>query len=162
MSGFNSPVNTIDTYRKHPLGTPRRIGSVWYRYGYNAGADTLVAGEIVGFSQTGNTYGYISGTAADIIDGTSTSSPAAGMAVAAIPTTNWGWIQTQGPNQTAITTDGSVVAGACTIGGGASPDGTLITCADGNEENACATALVADTSTTSPAGTVMLNCDKFW
>lgn len=160
MSAFTS----IDTTAVHPLG--HRVtanGGCVYRYAYNAGADTLAAGEAIGFSQTTPTYGYISGTAADIIDGSSSVGIAMGIACAAVPTTKYGWVQTAGPNQYAITTDGNVAAGsALTMGGTTSPDGTLIPMGAGTEEQVVAHAIAADSSTTSAVNTIILNCDVRW
>lgn len=162
--GFNSPLTTIDTERKHPLGT-QRTGSQGrrYRYGYNAGADTLAAGEIVG-QHTNSTYGNITGTVATFVDGAVSSiGLGIGMALAAIPTTNWGWFQTNGPNDTAITTDGNVAEGdPLTVAGTTSPDGTVLKMVDGAEEAVIGWALDADSSTSQVAGTAVLAMDQFW
>jgi hypothetical protein len=164
MSAANSPISSIDGAAAHPIGHEIKkrnsAGKVLkYRYVYNAGADSLVAGELVGFSQTTPAYGFISGTAADIVDGSSTCNVTAGMAVSAIPTTKYGWIQTEGPNSVAITTDGNVAAGSSlTMGGGASPDGTAIPFAAGTEEMIFGTANAADSSTTSAVDTIYLAC----
>lgn len=163
--GTNIEFANWGTDKLHPLGT--RIegsGGLVYRYAYNAGADTLAAGEIIGGSQTATVaYGRISGTAADIIDGSSSVGLGLGMALAAVPTANYCWVQTQGPNQAAITTDGNVAAGsALTIGGTTSPDGTLIPMGAGTEEMVIAHALAADSSTTSAVGSIVLNCDCRW
>lgn len=159
-----SPFTSIDSTKVHPLG--HRVvanGGVVYRYAYNAGADTLAAGELLGFSQTGNTYGYVSGTAADIIDSTSSATPGVGIACAAIPTAKYGWVQTAGPNQYAMTSDGNVAVGSSvSMGGTTSPDGTLILTADGAEEHFCGVALAADSGTTCAVGSIVLGCDKFW
>ena len=159
-----SPLTSIDSSAVHPLGTRIEAnGGVVYRYAYNAGADTLAAGEVIGFSQTTPTYGYISGTATDIIDGSSSCAFAMGIALAAIPTTKYGWVQTAGPNQAAITTDGNVAVGSSvTMGGTTSPDGTLIPFGAGTEEMIAGHALAADSGTTSAVNTIVLNCDKFW
>ncbi len=155
---------SIDSTPVHPLG--HRVvasGGVVYRYGYNAGADTLAAGEVIGSSQTTPTYGYVSGTAADLIDGSSSCALGMGIACAALPTTKYGWFQTAGPNQFAITTDGNVAVGSSlTMGGTTSPDGTLIPFGAGTEEMIIAHAIAADSSTTSAVNTIILNCDARW
>lgn len=161
--GFNSPLTTIDTARKHPLGT-RRTGAQGrvYRYGYNAGADTLAAGEIVG-QHTNSTYGNVTGTVATFVDGSSTAGLGLGMALAAIPTTNWGWFQTNGPNDVDITTDTGIAEGdMLVVEGGASPDGTIDTMADGEEEMVIGVAIDADAAALQVAGTAVLSMDQFW
>ncbi len=159
-----SPKTSFDSTAVNPLGH-RVVGNNGkvYRYAYNAGADTWVAGELLGFSQTGATYGYCSGTAADIVDSTSSATPGVGIALAAIPTTKYGWVQTEGPNEVAMTSDGNVAIGSSvSMGGTTSPDGTLILTADGAEEHFCGMAVAADSGTTCAIGSIVLGCDKFW
>ncbi len=159
-----SPFTSIDTTAVHPLGYRcESNGGIVHRYCMNAGADALVAGEIVGFSQTTPVYGEVSGTAADIIDGSSSCGLATGQARAALPTGTYGWVQTKGPNIVAVTTDGNVALGSSlTMGGTTSPDGTLIPMGAGTEEMVCAHALAADSSTTSAVNTIVFDFDKWW
>lgn len=162
--GFNTPLTHFGTTKAHPLGTQRiGAGGRKYRYAYNAGADTLVAGEIVGGSQTSAQYGYLSGTAADILDSSSSTGIGLGMACSAAPTANYFWCQTAGPSDNAATTDGNVTAGlALGMGGTTSPDGTAIPVADGAEETAFGYATAADSSTTLAAGALILGCERWW
>lgn len=159
-----SAPTSIDNTAVCPLGTRVEAdGGVVYRYCKNEGADTLAAGEAVGFSQTTPAYGEISGTAADIIDGSSSLGLAVGIACAALPSGDYGWVQTKGPNQYAITTDGNVAVGSSlTMGGTTSPDGTLIPMGAGTEEMVVAHAIAADSGTTSAVNTIILDCDKHW
>lgn len=162
--GTNIEFTNWGTDKLHPLGT--RIegpGGQVYRYVYNAGADTLAAGEMVGPSIAGAAYGKITGTAADWMDGTSSTAVAQGMALAAVPTANYCWIQSGGPNQAAITSDGNVTAGdALGIAGTTSPDGTVLPIGDGTEENVCGLALADDSTTTLAVGSVSLSCERWW
>ena len=160
---LNLPLTEYDTTKTHPLGDKVQIGSKSYRYCYNAGADTLAAGEIVG-QHTNSTYGNVTGTVATFVDGTSTCGLGLGMAMSAAPTLNYLWVQTGGANDVAITTDGSVAEGdGLVVEGGASPDGTLDTMADGEEEMVIGVAIDADTSGSAMAiGTAVLSMDKNW
>lgn len=162
--GFNSPLSHFGTTKLHPVGTLRLgAGGRKYRYAYNSGADTLVAGELLGGSQTSAQYGYLSGTAADILDSSSSTGIGLGMACSAAPTANYFWCQTAGPCDSAMTSDGNVAAGTTLgMGGTTSPDGTVIPIADGTEENTIGYATAADTSTTCAAGTVILGCERWW
>lgn len=162
--GFNSPLTTIDTERKCPLGTSRLGASGRkYRYGYNAGADTLAVGEVVG-NHTNSTYGNITGTVATFVDGAISSiGIGVGVAKAALPTTTYGWFQTDGPNDDAITTDGNVAEGdLLTVAGTTSPDGTILKMVDGAEEAVIGLAIDADSSTSQVAGTAILDMDRRW
>lgn len=164
MFGFNNRTTDFGTTKLHPLGTLRfGPGGRRYRYAYNAGVDTLVAGEIVGGSQTSAQYGYLSGTATDILDSSSSTGIGLGMACSAAPTANYFWCQTAGPSDNAATTDGNVAAGTTLgMGGTTSPDGTAIPVADGTEENAFGYATAADSGTTQAAGTLILGCERWW
>ena len=162
-SDINTPLTEFSTTKYHPLGYKFENGQDTYRYAYNAGADTLTAGEILGSSQTTPQYGYLSGTAADITDGTSSTSVPMGMAMSAAPTANYFWCQTGGPNRKAITTDGNITEGDMWgFAGTTSPDGTILPIADGTEENAGGVALKTDTGTTSAVGEISIGCEKFW
>jgi hypothetical protein len=164
MGSFNamSAFDSIDSAAVHPLGTlvEGPVGRK-YRYVYNAGADTLAAGEVCCFHTT-NTYGHITGTVATSMNN-GTAGIAAGVAQAAIPTTKYGWLQTSGDGVQALTTDAGVAQGDyLVVNGGTSPDGTVDTMADGEEECVFAVALAADSSTTQTAGTYTLNAERNW
>lgn len=160
---LNIPLTDFGTTKFHPLGHRVCLGTKTYRYAYNAGADTLTAGEIVGGSQTSAQYGYLSGTAADILDSSSSTGIGLGMACSAAPTANYFWCQTSGPSDNAATTDGNITAGlAVQIGGTTSPDGTIIPVADGAEETAIGYCTAADSGTTQAAGTFILGCERWW
>lgn len=160
---LNMPLTEFDTTKVHPLGYKVQLGSKTYRYCYNAGVDTLAAGEIVG-QHTNSTYGNVTGTVATFVDGTSTCGLGLGMAMSAAPTLNYFWAQTGGANDVAITTDGGVAEGDwVVVEGGASPDGTLDTMADGEEEMVIGIAIDADTAGNAMAiGTAVLSMDKNW
>ena len=83
-----------------------------YRFIYNFGADSIVAGDVVS-QATPYVAGYVSNTAASILDftdGTTTRPKVRGIGVAPIATAKYGFIQCGGPNSN-VTTDGNVVAG---------------------------------------------------
>ncbi len=163
MTGMNTALTDFGTTKMHPLGHRVQVGRDTYRYAFNAGADTLAPGEIVGASQTTAGYGVISGTAADIQDGTSSGAVPLGEALALVPTLNYCWIHTAGVNLNAVTSDGNITAGdKWTFAGTTSPDGTILPVADGNEENTGGYALANNSSTTCAAGTIVIGCEKNW
>ena len=95
-----------------PKGTIFETQGRAYVFTYNFGADTYAAGDVVSISTT-FVHGNVSTTAAtiaDVTDGTTIRPVFAGIALAAIPTTNYGWLWFRGKGTHAITTDGNVVA----------------------------------------------------
>jgi hypothetical protein len=160
---INIGLTEFSTTKYHPLGYKFVTGRDVFRYAYNAGADTLVAGELVGGSQTTPGYGVLSGTATDILDSSSSTGIGLGEAMSAAPTANYFWVHTSGPSRNAMTSDGNVAAGTTLgMGGTTSPDGTVIPIADGTEENTIGYATAADSGTTCAAGTIILGCERWW
>lgn len=160
---LNMPLTEYDTTKVHPLGYKVEFGGSTYRYAYNAGADTLAAGEIVG-QHTNSTYGNVTGTVATFVDGAVSSiGLGIGMAMSAAPTLNYCWVQTGGKNEKALTTDGNVAEGdPLTVAGTTSPDGTVLKMVDGAEEAVIGWAIDADSSTSQAVGTAVLSMDQFW
>lgn len=85
-----------------------------YRFYKNAGADATVIGDLVGDFGTTPNHGD-----GDVTAATVTSGSAIGIAQSALTTGQYGFAQTDGPNQSVITTDGSITAGCVMI-----PDAT--------------------------------------
>ncbi len=162
--GMNQPLTEFGTTKYHPLGYRVQVGANTFRYAYNAGADTLVAGEAIGASQAATVaYGRISGTAADIQDGTSSTAVPLGMAMSAAPTANYVWIQTGGANLVAMVSDGNITQGdKWGLTGTTSPDGTILPIGDGTEENTGGYALADDSGTACAIGSIVIGCDKNW
>ena len=120
-----------------------------YAYIYNAGADTMAAGDIVGIFKTTPAQGHVSTTAATMTDN-GTAGIFAGVAVSAIPTVNYGWIQVAGYCANA-TTDAGVTQGAtCVMDGGTTVGKVLDIMVDGEEECIC---FIADAADTAAVGT---------
>lgn len=160
--GQNIEFGSFGTTQYHPLGYRVQVGGKTYRYAYNAGADTLAAGEVVGWYKTTPVYGHITGTVATFMDN-GTAGLGVGVALSAAPAANFCWIQTQGVGEQALTTDGGVAQGdGLVVNGGTSPDGTVDTMADGEEELVFGWALAADSSTTQTAGSYTLNSERHW
>lgn len=112
----------------------------YYRFVYNAGADTIVAADVVGWFATTPAFGHVSSTS-----GTMNSTSFAGIGVASIATTKYGFLQVGGPC-TAITTDGGVAKNDWLV-----TDGTTDradTMASGEEHLVWGYALEDDTSST--------------
>lgn len=107
------PLTTISTTQVVPLGTVFEREFGFYVYVYNFGADTFAVGDAVSIATT-STRGYVSTTAAtviDVTDGTTIRPIFAGVALSAVPTTNYGWLFFKGRTTThTLTTDGNVVA----------------------------------------------------
>lgn len=83
-----------------------------YVFGYNAGADAIAAGDVVGiFSAAAHTFGSISVTAAtiaDFTDGTTTRAWVGGVAGAACVTTTYCWLWFAGYGTHDLTTSNAV------------------------------------------------------
>ena len=83
----------------------------FYRFVYNPGADTIVAGDVVGWFSTTPAFGHVSSTSATIIVEAITSSGwASGIGVHSIATLKYGFLQVGGPCET-VTTDQGVAKG---------------------------------------------------
>lgn len=160
--GININFTEFGTDQLHPLGTKADgPAGCSYRYVKHIGADTAAAGK---WANMAATYGTVTMTAATaIINGVSTVALAAGVYQSAMTTNTYGWVQTSGPGQQALTTDGGVAAGdPLVIDGGATAVGVTDTMADGEEESICGWALAADSSTTQTAGTYYVSTERFW
>jgi hypothetical protein len=95
-----------------PRGTVYTKGGRYYVFAYNFGADTMAAGDVACISTT-FVLGNLSTTAAtimDVTDGTTIRPVVGGIALAAVPTTKFGWFWFRGYGTHAITTDGNVAA----------------------------------------------------
>lgn len=116
----------------------------------------LVVGDLVCYTTDDNNYEVTR----DRAGGTSDNEQPAGLVVTAIADGACGWIQTYGPSQAAIVTDGSVAAGeaiiahATTDGGADSSTGTSANAPD----NTFGQALDADTGSALAANLLMLRC----
>lgn len=158
---LNQPLDDFDATQNHPVGYQINLGGQIFRYVYNAGADTLAVGDFVCFS-TNSTYGNISGTVATCMHN-GTAGVAAGVAQSAATTATYLWVQTGGKGRKALVTDGGVAEGdGLVINGGTSPDDTVDTMADGEEECVCGWALDADTGSAQPAGAYTVATEKNW
>lgn len=98
-----------------PVGTVYRKNGVKYVFAYNAGADSTAAGDVVSiYDSSGTTFGYVSVTAATILDcsdGTTTRAFVAGIAGCVAATATYLWLWCGGYGTHAITTDTNVDAG---------------------------------------------------
>ena len=108
------PLTTISTTQVVPLGTVfYGEGGRRYVFVYNFGADTFAVGDVCSIATT-DTYGYVSNTAAtvgDVTDGTTIRPVIGGIALAAVATTQYGWLFFHGRTTShAATTDGNVAA----------------------------------------------------
>ena len=97
-----------------PLGTTyEKDSGQAFMFLYNAGADSTAAGDVTGvYDSTGTTFGYVSVTAAtllDYTDGTTIRVLVAGIAMATVATTQYGWFWFRGYGTDTITTDGTAV-----------------------------------------------------
>lgn len=102
----------IYTSEYMPKGTIFETAGRSYVFVYNFGADTFAAGDAVCISTT-FVHGNVSTTAAtiaDVTDGTTIRPVFAGIALAEVPTTGYGWLWFRGKGTHAITTDGNVAA----------------------------------------------------
>ena len=121
------------------------VSGKWYRYVYNPGNDTIVAGDVVGYFSTTPAFGHVSSTAASIRVETITSSGyTAGVGVHSIATLKCGFIQTGGPC-TNITTDTNVAATSALVMDGTTDRAAPL--AAGEEMLVFGQALEADAST---------------
>ena len=85
-----------------------------YRYCYNAGADEITADDVVSVFLTTPLMGEVSITDATQTvssDATTTVAVVAGIALATVATTYYGWMQVGGYCDTGITTDDSIEVG---------------------------------------------------
>ena len=107
------PLTTISTTQVVPLGTVFEREFGYYVYVYNFGADTFAVGDAVSVATT-STRGYVSTTAAtiiDVTDGTTIRPVFAGVALSAVATTQYGWLFFKGRTTShTLTTDGNVAA----------------------------------------------------
>ncbi len=123
-----------------------------YVYVYNFGADSFVVGDVVSIATT-DTPGYVSNTAAtvaDYTDGTTIRPIIGGVALAAVATTQYGWLFFAGRSLTqhALTTDGNVAANdLLTVTDGAKIATREVTAATAHR-SAIGVAHAADSSTT--------------
>lgn len=89
----------------------RPVDGTFWRFVYNAGADTIVAIDVVGWFSTTPAYGHVSSTAATIgVDAVTSSGWFSGVGVASIATTKYGFVQCGGPCSSGIRTDDGVAA----------------------------------------------------
>lgn len=107
------PLTTVSTTEIVPLGTVF-FGTNGRRYVfvYNFGADSTAVGDVASIPST-FTYGHMSVTAAtigDVTDGTTIRPVIAGVVLAVIATTQYGWAWFHGYGTHAVTTDGNVAA----------------------------------------------------
>ena len=96
------------------VGTVVESGGAKYIKVYNAGADAIADGDVVGVFTTTIAKGHVSVTAATMLDssdGTTTVSLVAGVAVGPIDAGSYGWLWCEGPLGEIITTDGTVEKG---------------------------------------------------
>jgi len=145
---LHKPLTTIYTSAEIAVGTQYTDASNGKRYVfcYNGGATVLAAGDNVGAFLTTPLYGNISRTDGTCIETTLASTClCAGIAISAIPTVNWGWIQVGGYCSN-ITTDQGVAAGdLMVIDGGTTPTFLADTAVAGEEAAVFAVADAADT-----------------
>jgi hypothetical protein len=121
------------------------LNGKWYRYVYNAGADTIVAGDVVGYFSTTPVFGHVSSTAASILIEVITSSGwTCGVGVASIATAKYGFLEVAGPC-TNVTTDTNVAAGSAIILDGTTDRAAPV--AAGEEHLVFGNSLAADSST---------------
>lgn len=135
----------------------KRSGGIERRYRFFLVEDLdVAAGDVVCFTTDDNGYEVTK----DRSGGTSDNNQPAGLAVVAVTDGLFGWFQTYGPNDVAMTTDGSVAAGEI-IKPHATTDGGIDSYAATEVEDVgFGQALDADTSTTQPVGTAFLNFPK--
>lgn len=144
---FLDPTQANETENVGTLGGLYTWEGKVYRWVYNAGADAITAGEVVGLFLTTPAAGHVSGTAATFMDN-GTAGIAYGVAEGGITAGRYGFVLKDGITTVTITTDGGVAQGdRLVVNGGATPDGTVDTMADGEEECVFATALQDDAST---------------
>lgn len=144
---FLDPTTANETENLGTLGGLYTWEGKVYRWVYNAGADNITAGEVVGWFLTTPAAGHVSGTAATFMDN-GVAGIAAGVAEGAITAGRYGFVLKEGVTTATITTDGSVAQGeSLVVNGGATPDGTVDTMAAGEEHCVFATALQDDAST---------------
>jgi hypothetical protein len=156
----NALVSQVDSVARYNLGqevidpaTGRH-----FRYIKQIGATTSAVGEVAAAAAT---WGTVTRTAAtSIINAVSTVAVPAGVFQSVLATDKFGFIQTKGDGRvTLAVTDGNVAAGdPLVIDGGATAVGAVDTMADGEEEGVFGFALAADSGTTQPASTYILNC----
>ena len=117
----------------------------------------LVAGDLVCYTTDDNHYEVTS----DRSGGTSDNEQPAGLCVTAIADGKCGWIQTYGPSQAAIVTDGGVTNGESIIPH-ATTDGGADSSTAGTDTpyDSFGQALDDDTGTALAAGKVFLDCPK--
>lgn len=96
------------------VGSVVESGGAKYIKVYNAGADAIADGDVVGVFATTIVKGHVSVTAATMLDssdGTTTISVVAGVAVGAIAAGAYGWLWCEGPLGEIVTTDGTIEKG---------------------------------------------------
>ena len=134
---FEDKVTDTSTTAQNGLGVLRFEGNKVYRYVLAGDAITLRA--IVSFEANGT-----AGTDDwSVVKGSATVTAPAGVAIGAIASGSYGWIQVGGI--VSCIGDGSVAALEPVVSGG---DGTIDTMADGEEEQVMGFALEADIATT--------------
>lgn len=160
-TGFQADLDAVDSAAAHPIGTViEGANGAKFMYIKQVGATTSAAGEVAAVASSG-TYGEVSRTAAtSLVNGVATCAVPAGVFQSALATNKYGWIQVSGSGRTALaTTDGAVAAGdALVIDGAGTPVGAVDTMAAGEEHCVFGWATTADSGTTQPAGSYIINC----
>ena len=145
---FLDPTQANESVNTGSLGSLYAWEGGEYVWVHNAGADAIAAGDVVCWFLTTPAAGHVSVTGATALDN-GTAGMVAGVAVGAISAGSYGFLLVRGITTVGITTDGAVAKGdRLVVNGGTTPDGTVDTMADGEEECVFATALDDDSSTT--------------
>lgn len=141
------PEDVAHNSPRYTLGAMYWWRGIFYKYVQFVDAVTYVKGH---FCEYANTLG--TAVTNDRASGSAVGNNKAGFACVVATQNQYGFIQVSGNGRWNAITDGSVAAGEY-LTAHATTDGGLDTMADGTEEQVCAMANAADSSTAQVAGT---------